>query len=125
MPTPEQFIADRRKQPRHPIEAQVTVLFSEFWTMGDLNALLGWTHNLSEGGVCFSLPYRISDTQLVLYLDYEGMGAEYVLATVVQVLDRQDEGWQYHCRIERMLASVSPFDCTHETMMELAGPSPG
>jgi hypothetical protein len=123
MPTPEQFTKERRKQPRHPIEAQVTALFSEFWTMGDMNALSGWTHNVSEGGVCFSLPSRISDTQLVLYLDYEGMGTEYVLATVVEVLDCQDGYWQYHCRIERMLTAISPFDLIHETMMEPAEPS--
>ncbi len=102
--------------PRHPIEAQVTALFSKFWTWGDMNVLLGWTHNVSEGGVCFSLPYSISDTQLVLHIDYDGMGAEYVLVSVIRVENRQEDGWQYHCRIERMLASIHPFDCIQESM---------
>lgn len=106
MPKTTQFLTDRRKHPRHPIEAQVTVLFSEFWSVENWSELLGWTHNVSEGGVCFSLPYFVPDEELVLYIDYEGMGAEFVLVSVVQRRDSGQEGWKYHCRIERMISSI-------------------
>jgi hypothetical protein len=125
VPTPEEFLAERRKHPRHPIEAQVTALFSEFWVMGDMNILLGWTHNVSEGGVCFSLPYHIDNRELVLHIDYDGMGAEYVLASVIQVVDLKENGWQYHCRIDRMLSSIHPFDCIQESMLGLVQESAG
>ena len=111
MSNPNQFLEDRRKQPRHPIEAQVTVFFSEFWSVDDWNELQGWTHNVSEGGVCFSLPYYIPDEELVLYIDYEGMGAEFVHVSVVGRRDGGQHGWKYHCRILKTLVSIDPLGC--------------
>lgn len=106
MQNAELLIADRRRHPRHPIQAQITVLFPEFWVGGEWNSLLGWTHDVSEGGVCFSLPFRVPDRELVLHIDYDGMGAEYVLAKIVEQYECEDEGWRYHCRIERTLLSI-------------------
>jgi PilZ domain len=117
----DQFLAERRKHPRHAIEAQVTVLFPEFWNAGDLKRLWGWTHNVSETGVCFSLPFHLTQTELLLHIDYEGMGAEYVLTTVVKVRDMREAGWQYHCQIERTLSSVDPFECFLEATAEPVG----
>ncbi len=99
------FLLERRRHPRHPIEAQITVLLPEFWQVRDLDDLLGWTNNISEGGVCFSLPCDLPSTELVLHIDYEGMGAEYVLASVVTKQTEAD-GWRYHCRIDRTLSAI-------------------
>ncbi len=114
----EQFRAERRKHPRHPIEAQVTVLFSEFWEFGDVTELFGWTHNVSQDGVCFSLPYLIPNEELVLHIDYEGMGAEYVLVRVVGRQDSNEEGFKYHCRIDRMISSLDALGCLDELLFD-------
>jgi hypothetical protein len=114
VPRAEPVLIDRRKHPRHPIEVQVTALFSEFWRLGNWNRLRGWTHNLSEDGVCFTLPCLVIPNEIVLHIDYEGIGAEFVLAFVVTREDRQAEGWRYHCRIERVLCSVDAFGCLEE-----------
>ncbi len=110
----EPFLTDRRKHPRHPIEAQVTVLFPDFWQVDDLDRLLGWTHDVSEGGVSFSLPYRIANSQLILHIDYEGIGAEYVLVNVIRQHDLNEAGWRYHCQIERTLSSIDAMECLQE-----------
>jgi len=104
-------LAERRRHPRHPIEAQIFVLYPEFWRETEFNKLLGWTHNVSEGGVCFSLPDQLPGGDVVLHIDYEGMGAEYVLAKVIHEYASEEDGWRYHCRIERTLASIGALDC--------------
>ena len=106
----DQSLLERRRHPRLPIEAQITVMTSEFWRDHDLEQLLGWTHNISEGGVCFSLPCDIPGTEFVLHIDYEGMGAEYVLASVVRKQAEAD-GWRYHCRIDRTLSTIDALSC--------------
>jgi len=107
----ETFLKERREYPRHPIEAQITVLFPDFWVENELHKLVGWTHNVSQGGVCFSLPAPLPSRDLVLHIDYEGMGAEYVLAKVVRQHECEKDGWRYHCQIERTLATVGALAC--------------
>ncbi len=101
----DRSLLERRRHARHPIEAQITVMPAEFWQTNQMEELLGWTHNISEGGVCFSLPSDLSQRELVLHIDYEGMGAEYVLASVVGKQPEAD-GWRYHCRIDRTLSAI-------------------
>jgi hypothetical protein len=105
------IIAERRRHPRHLIEAQIMVLFPEFWLAEDADDLCGWTINLSENGVCFSLPALIPNRELILHIDYEGMGAEYVQVRVVDVRQSADGGWRYHAAIERPLSSINALDC--------------
>jgi hypothetical protein len=110
----DEFLKERRRHPRHPLEAQITVLFPEFWMAAELSKLFGWTHNVSEGGVCFSLPNRLPQQELLLHIEYLGMGAEYVQATTIQERECEQGGWQYHCHIERTLASVKPLSCLND-----------
>jgi len=103
--------AERRRHLRHLIEAQIMVLYPEFWLADDEDHLCGWTQNLSERGVCFSLPVLIPNRELILHIDYEGMGAEYVLVRVVDARQTADGDWRYHAAIERSVSSINALDC--------------
>lgn len=101
---------ERREHPRHPIEAQVTVLFPEFWLEKETEELWGWTHNISAEGVCFSINCRLPSQELVLHVDYLGMGAEFILVKVVRQ-SPDDGGWRYHCHVERTLSTIGAMEC--------------
>lgn len=87
------------------------VLFPEFWLAEEAENLCGWTLNLSENGVCFSLPVLIPNRELVVHIDYEGMGAEFVLVRVVDTRQSADGDWRYHAAIERSLSSINALEC--------------
>ncbi len=100
---------ERRSAPRHPLEAPITVLYPRFWDEKDFDSLLGTTRNLSEGGVCFSVNSRIPRRDVVLHIDYQGMGAEYVVGTIVAEIADDEGTWEYHCQIQRTLGTVDPM----------------
>lgn len=100
---------ERRRHPRLPLEVPVEILLPGFWSEEQPSRLLGQTINLSEGGVCFLANQQISAHELVLHLDYEGMGAEYVLVTIVSQGTKIAGSWQYHCQIERTLSHLDPM----------------
>ena len=99
---------ERREFPRLPIEAPIEVLYPSFWE-DETTRLLGMTQNVSEGGVCFMVDRRIPHQEIVVHLDYQGMGAEYILGTIVKERAEAGGGWTYHCRIQRMLGAVDPM----------------
>jgi hypothetical protein len=100
---------ERRRFSRLPLEVPVEVLYPGYWSAGLPNPLMGTTHDLSEGGVCFSVNSRIPQRDIVLHLDYEGMGAEYVQAVIVGEHRGQAETWRYHCQFQRSLGAVDPM----------------
>jgi hypothetical protein len=91
------------------VEAPIAILYPGFWIDQGPNSLLGTTANLSEGGVCFTVNGKIPQSKIVLHIDYEGMGAEYVLGTIVKETLEPDGIWRYHCQIERILTGVDPM----------------
>lgn len=101
--------SERRRSPRLPLEVPVEVLYAGYWSEGQASRLTGVTHNLSEGGVCFSVNSRIPQREIVLHLDYHGMGAEYVQAQIVGEYPGHTETWRYHCRFQRTLGMVHPM----------------
>jgi hypothetical protein len=100
---------ERRRFPRFALEVPVQVLYPGYWNEDSPNPVLGVTHNLSEGGVCFRVTSRIPVRELILHFDYEGMGAEYVQAEIVKEQAGPGDDWQYHCQLKRTLGTVAPL----------------
>jgi hypothetical protein len=100
---------DRRRFPRLPVETPVEVLYPSYWDENASGRIMGMTQNLSEGGVCFTVDRPIPHRNIVLHLDYQGMGAEYVLGSIVEDRILPGGTCQYHCRILRSLGAVDPM----------------
>ena len=100
---------ERRRSVRFPVETPVEVLFPSYWDENETGRILGMSRDISEGGVCFRVDRPISHRDIVLHLDYQGMGAEYVLGTILGEHIEPGGGWRYHCRILRTLGAVDPM----------------
>ncbi len=105
---------ERRQFPRLPVEAPIEVLYPSYWETEPAR-LLGMTRNLSEGGVCFATDRPIPCRDVVLHLDYQGMGAEYVQGTILEEHPEPAGRWRYHCQIHRMLGAVDPMSALQST----------
>lgn len=99
----------RRRQPRSVYRTDVTCVIpgsaadskADDRTEGNFTILKGWTSNVSEEGVCFVCPNRMTRTDLLVYLEIPGSECRLFEARIVNEKPISDGCWEYGAELKR------------------------